>query len=55
VEQSANPPAGKTIRPIETEGAAGALMFLTNAWPVHDRSAAFSAFMTRLAQTANAA
>jgi hypothetical protein len=55
MEQTANPPAGTTIRSTETEGApTGGLTFLTNTWLFRDQSAAFFAFMTQLAQSADA-
>jgi hypothetical protein len=49
-------PACSVIRPTETEGAAmGAVTFLTDAGLFRGQSSAFFAFMTQLAQAADAA
>jgi hypothetical protein len=49
-------PVCSIIRPTETEGAAtGALTFLTDDGLFRGQSAAFFAFMTRLARQADAA
>ena len=49
-------PAVSIIRPTETEGAAmGALKFLTDDGLFRGQSPAFFAFMTKLAQEADAA